>query len=99
MSQEEIGIRDLLLEISKKQADISEKQEKHISASNEFRESVNNKLTQIDTHWQYTKESVDQNIKDISSLKDSRTTQRAVIWTFGLIWTGILGVFSAFKSH
>jgi hypothetical protein len=98
MSQDEIGIRDLLLEISKKQDAISEKQEVHISSSNDFREKVNQQLTELNLHYGYTNASVKDHEKRIGPLEISRTYQRAAMWTFGLIWTGILSVISIFKA-
>ncbi len=99
MSQEEeVDIRYLLQQISKKQDLLAEKQEQHVAASNTFREEVKTKLATIDTHFSYTKDAVETNTVDIKSLTDSRTRQRGAMWAFGLIWTGILTVLAIFKG-
>lgn len=81
--EEEINIAYLL-----KQMDA--KQDAHIKASNEFRESMLTKITKIETNAVHSTKQIDDHEKDISSLKETRTKQNGALWAFGIIWSAIL---------
>jgi ABC-type nickel/cobalt efflux system permease component RcnA len=74
---------------------IKEMLKQHIEDSNAYRKesqatmvAIQYKLSEINTHHEYTQSKLKDHEACIKELKDARSQQKGAIWVFGLIGLG-----------